>query len=131
RDAIALSAEHRALGAVAHAVECQATLTYALARATALRSLVVFLGGQLPLVVLLATAPWLLRKGQLTFAEVVGAATYLRVSVEPALRGIVEVVGTFGLDLFVTLGRLGEVLVRPVPLPARTVSATDRYDLAV
>lgn len=131
RDAIACAGEDRAVEHVGRAVDDEVALDRALARATAPRSLIVFLGGQLPLVVLLVAAPWLLREGHLTVGEVVGAATYLTVSLEPALRSIVGVVGSWGLDLVVTLGRLGEGFAEPEQPEKGSTPAEDRYDLAV
>jgi ABC-type multidrug transport system fused ATPase/permease subunit len=132
RDAIACAGEDQAVREVGRAVDDQVTLARALARATALRSLVVFVGGHLPLLGLLVAAPWLLRAGHLSFGELVGAATYLTASLEPALRNLVDVVGGWGLDLAVTLRRLGEGFARPEPAPdAALAPAPDRHDLAV
>ena len=131
RDTIACAAEDRAVGDVARAVDDEVALTRSLARATALRSLIVFIGGQLPLVVLLAAAPWMLREGHLTFGEVIGAVTYLTVSLEPALRSMVGVVGSWGIDLVVSLGRLGEGFAEPEPPENGSALPADRYDLTV
>jgi ABC-type multidrug transport system fused ATPase/permease subunit len=131
RDAIACAAEDRAVGDVGRAVDRQIALSRALARAGAARTLVVFAGGQLPLVALLAAAPWLLRHGDLTFGEVVGAATYLTISLEPALRSLVEVIGGSGLDLAVHLRRLGEGFARPQPPQDGDRVATQPCDLAI
>jgi ATP-binding cassette subfamily C protein len=86
-----------------------------LVRRTALRTAIVFLGAQLPLVVLLAAAPWLLRQGHLTPGGLVGAVTYLTVGLEPALRRLVEAVATWGLEMAVTIVRLGEGFTDPRP----------------
>jgi len=48
RDTIACAAEDRAVGDVARAVDDEVALTRSLARATALRSLIVFIGGSFP-----------------------------------------------------------------------------------
>lgn len=113
RDVIACAAERRAVAHVGQAVDEAVTLTRAMGRATARRGLVVFVGGQLPVVALLATAPWLIDHGYLTLGEVVGAATYLAVVLEPAFRRIVGVVGTWGVQLAVTLQRLGASFAVP------------------
>jgi ABC-type multidrug transport system fused ATPase/permease subunit len=131
RDAITCAGQDKTVGTVGQAVDDEVALTRALARVTAVRSLIVFVGGQLPLVILLATAPWLLREGYLTVGEMVGAATYLTVSLEPALRSIVGVVGTWGLDLVVSLARLGEGFAKPKPIEQGRLPADDRYDLTV
>jgi ATP-binding cassette subfamily C protein len=108
RDAIACGAERRAAGEVDRATDAAVAHTRTLARATAVRSPIVFLGAQLPLVVLLAAAPWLLRHGHLTAGGLVGALTYLTVGLEPALRRLVEVVATWGMEMAVSIVRLGE-----------------------
>ncbi len=131
RDVIALSAEHRAVEHVASAIREEASLARALAQATAMRSLVVFIGGQLPLILLLAVSPWLLRNGHLTVAELVGAATYLTVTLEPALRAIVGVIGSWGLDLAATLTRLGEGFAEPEPPDRTSRRAAGRFDLHI
>ena len=147
RDAIACSADGRAIADVGSSVEREAALTRALARTNALSSLVPFIGGQLPLVALLAAAPWMLREGYLTLGEAVGAATYLTVGLGAAVHGIVAVIGGLGVDLVTTLGRLGEELAA-VPGPGlseqqltrepaspgfqqRGVPAPDHFDLDI
>jgi ATP-binding cassette subfamily C protein len=132
RDVIACGAQDRAVAELGTAVDREATLARALSRATVLRNVVVFVGAQLPLVLLLAAAPWLLSTGRLSFGEVVGAATYLTVSLEPALRSIVGVVGSWGLDLATTLARLGGGFAPGDPTGvAPTTPLGDRADLAV
>ena len=108
RDVIACGAADRAARDVDERVHTEARLTRALARVFATRHLLVFLGGQLPLVAVLAAAPWLLRDGRLSPGEIVGAVAYLGVGLEPALRGVIGLLGGWGLDLYVNLTRLGE-----------------------
>lgn len=131
RDALACAAQRRAAAEVDRAVDDEAARTWELARASSLTRLLVFIGGQLPLLGLLVATPWLLRSGQLTVGEVVGAATYLAVSLEPALHRIVGVVLGWGLDLAVNLTRLGEAFAGPEPPKPAGVPAPDRYDLTV
>lgn len=108
RDVIACGAADRAARDVDERVHTEARLTRALARVFATRHLLVFLGGQLPLLAVLAASPWLLRDGRLSPGEIVGAVAYLSVSLEPALRGVIGLLGGWGLDLYVNLTRLGE-----------------------
>ncbi|GIG64909.1 ATP-binding cassette domain-containing protein [Phytomonospora endophytica] len=108
RDVIAGGATDRAARDVDVRVHAEARLTRVLARVFASRHLLVFLGGQLPVVAVLAASPWLLRDGRLSPGEVVGAVAYLSVSLEPALRGVIGLLGGWGLDLYVNLTRLGE-----------------------
>ncbi|HEY1178023.1 MAG TPA: ABC transporter ATP-binding protein, partial [Phytomonospora sp.] len=115
RDVIACGATGRAADDVGRRVDTEARLTRALARVFASRHPLVFLGGQLPVVAVLAAAPWLLRDGRLSPGEVVGAVAYLTVNLEPALRGVIGLLGGWGLDLYVNLTRLGETFA---PEPA-------------
>ncbi|GAB1644460.1 ATP-binding cassette domain-containing protein [Krasilnikovia sp. MM14-A1259] len=129
RDALACAAGGRAITEVDAAIDGSLARSRALSRATSRRGLVVFVGGQVPLVLLLATAPWLLSSGYLTVGEVVGAAAYLSVHLEPALRQIVGVAGNWGLELAVSLRRLGETFAEPAE--ARGGPAAPGHDLAV
>ncbi|GGU43451.1 ABC transporter ATP-binding protein [Streptomyces violascens] len=130
RDAIACAGEHRVIAGVDQAVDEQRRRARALARATAARTLVVFVGGQLPVVVLLASAPSLLHRGYLSLGELAGAVTYLTVGLEPALRKMLEVLATWGLEMAVSITRLGEGFAEPAGTPA-TSPAPDAYDLEV
>ncbi|MEU4569888.1 ABC transporter ATP-binding protein [Micromonospora sp. NPDC023956] len=131
RDALACAGQERAAAEVERAVDDEATQTRALARATTLTRLLVLAGGQLPLLLLLVATPWLLRSGSLTVGEVVGAATYLAVSLEPALHRIVGVVVSWALDLVVSLRRLGEAFAEPEPAGTEGLPAPERYDFRV
>lgn len=128
RDVLACAGEHQATGDVGRATDEQVLLSRRLARATASRMLVIFLGGQLPLLALLAAAPWLLDNGHLSVGELVGAVTYLTTGLEPALRRLLELLATWGLEMGVSVARLGEGFAagdsaRPgtggVPVPSR------------
>jgi ABC-type multidrug transport system fused ATPase/permease subunit len=130
RDAIACGAVDRAAGEVGSATDAAVGNERSLARRTALRTAIVFLGAQLPLVVLLAAAPWLLRQGHLTPGGLVGAVTYLTVGLEPALRRLVEAVATWGLEMAVTIVRLGEGFTDPPP-ERDLVPAPAHHDLEV
>ncbi len=134
RDVIACGAERRAAAEVGEAVEGQARATRALARAGSARRLVVALGAQLPLVVVLLAAPWLVGGG-VSVGAVTGAVVYLTTSLEPALGSLVEVAGNWGLHLGVVLQRLAEACApgpAPVQAPAGagTMRVRTRPDLA-
>ncbi|SBT38833.1 ATP-binding cassette domain-containing protein [Micromonospora auratinigra] len=125
RDVLAHGADDYALSRVDAAARAEASADRALGNLVALRGIYLFIGGPLPLGLLLMTAPWLLRHGYLGYGEVVGTATYLTVSLSPALRALLDAVGTWGLDLLVTLDRLSRRFVAArtdqtagVPLPA-------------
>jgi ATP-binding cassette subfamily C protein len=131
RDAIACGAQDRAVADVGRAVDDSVARARVLARSTAVRSTIVFLGAQLPVIVLFAAAPWLVGHGQLTFGGLVGAVTYLTVGLEPALRRMVEVLATWGLQMVVSLQRLGTgFAAAPAANPGK-VPAPDRCDLTV
>ncbi|MDI2128581.1 ABC transporter ATP-binding protein [Yinghuangia seranimata] len=127
RDVVALGAQDRVTGELAAAIEAQARATRALARASAVRLLVVGVGGQLPLVLLLVAAPHLVRTGALTPGEVAGATLYLVKELAPALRALTATVGDWILELGVVAGRLAEVgeapAPDPVPLPIPAAAA--------
>ncbi|MDF3142730.1 ATP-binding cassette domain-containing protein, partial [Streptomyces sp. T21Q-yed] len=74
---------------------------------TALRTAALGLGGWLPIVLILAGAPWLVRGG-VTAGAILGALTYVSQNLQPALRGFVQGLGGSGLWLLVTLGRILE-----------------------
>jgi ATP-binding cassette subfamily C protein len=108
RDIVALGAQERVLGDLGTAIDAQAHATRQLARASALRLLVVGVGAQLPVVLLVAAAPALIRHGMLTPGEVAGAVLYLVKELGPALRALTATVGDWILELGVVAGRLAE-----------------------
>lgn len=128
RDVVACRAGQRARAEVGAVVDGQARAARALAHATVYRSLVVATGGQLPLVAVLAVGPWLVRSGRLSAGELVGAVTYVAANLEPALRSLVQVAGSWGLQLDVVLGRLAEVGVPPAPAPVPALAAANPTD---
>ncbi|GAA2227796.1 ABC transporter ATP-binding protein [Kitasatospora cystarginea] len=115
RDIVACRAERRAAARVGEAIDRQAAAVVRLARAGALRTLVVLLGGQLPLLLVLAAAPWMIRQGQLTSGQLVGAVACLAGSLLPALRSIVNLTSTWGIQLGTVLQRLSESGGVPAP----------------
>ena len=75
-------------------------------------------GGQLPIVLLLAAAPWLLARG-VTAGALVGALAYVTQSLLPALRNLVHGLGTSGSRLAV----VATSRRHPPPAPAATPPA--------
>jgi ABC-type multidrug transport system fused ATPase/permease subunit len=108
RDVVACGAETRVAQAIGSSIDSQAAATRALARASGVRRLVVALGGELPLVLVLAAAPWLTRHAGMTVGDVAGAVTYLALNLLPAMRSLVGSVGSWGLQLAVVFRRLAE-----------------------
>ena len=105
RDVVAAGAEEHAAAMVAGPIEAQADAERALAKVSALRTLCFAIGGWVPLVVLLAAGPWLVRNG-LTAGAVMGGLTYVLSGLQPALRNVISGIGGSGLRYVVTLGRI-------------------------
>ena len=127
RDVVACGAEARVAEAVGSSIDAQAAATRALARASAARRLVVAVGGELPLVLVLAAAPWLTRHAGMTIGDVAGAVTYLALNLLPAMRSLVGTVGSWGLQLAVVFRRLAEATRSPAVTPGSTTpGATPR-----
>lgn len=109
RDVLACQAGDRAADVLHERIDEQVAATRALGRASVLRVLVVALGAQVPLAALLLAGPLLVGNGLLTAGELVGATSYLLVSLGPALSSLVHVVGSMALQLAVTVRRLAEL----------------------
>lgn len=113
RDVVACGAEDRACAQVQRQVDAHADAERTLARMTAIRTLSVAVGGWLPAVGLLVAAPWLLATGS-TLGTIAGALIYLTQGLLPALKSLVDGLGTGGVKVVVTLDRLIEAGERPV-----------------
>ncbi|MET9828162.1 ABC transporter ATP-binding protein [Streptomyces sp. NPDC006385] len=107
RDVTACGAEDVVRHRVGARIDEAARAARALARLTALRTAALGVGGWLPIVLILAGAPWLVRGG-VTAGAIMGALTYVAQSLQPALRGFVQGLGGSGLWLLVTVGRILE-----------------------
>lgn len=107
RDVTACGAEELVRRRVGARIDEAASAARALARLTALRTAALGVGGWLPIVLILAGAPWLVRGG-VTAGAILGALTYVAQSLQPALHGFVQGLGGSGLWLLVTLGRILE-----------------------
>ena len=132
RDVVACGAEPRVAEAVGSSIDAQAAATRALSRANAARRLVVAIGGDLPLVLVLAAAPWLTRHAGMTVGDVAGAVTYLALNLLPAMRSLVGTVGSWGLQLAVVGRRLAEATRSPAAValePTKPVATTGGYAL--
>ncbi|MFJ9097051.1 ATP-binding cassette domain-containing protein [Streptomyces sp. NPDC102405] len=105
RDITAAGAEDRVAADMGRLVDTEQRAAYSLARWSVLRVVSLALGGQLPVVLLLACAPWLLARG-ITAGALVGALAYVTQSLLPALRNLVHGLGTSGSRLVVVLRRL-------------------------
>jgi ATP-binding cassette, subfamily C, bacterial len=121
RDVVACGAESIATAAVHDAVDAQALAARRLARSTAARSVVIGLGGFLPLVLALATAPGMVASGRLTAGTALGALVYLAATVQPALHALSATVTGVLLRLLVSLRRLAETTEVPPPVEGDAV----------
>ncbi|MEW2623833.1 ATP-binding cassette domain-containing protein [Streptomyces sp. NPDC048106] len=105
RDVTAAGAEARVATRAGELIGIEQRAARALARQGVARVAALAVGGQLPVVLLLATAPWLLGHG-VTPGALVGALAYVTQSLLPALQNLVHGLGTSGSRLTVVLRRL-------------------------
>ncbi|MFI7140978.1 ATP-binding cassette domain-containing protein [Streptomyces massasporeus] len=105
RDITATGAEADIAAGTGERVEAELRAARALAHWGVLRVASLTIGGQLPIVLLLAAGPWLLSHG-VTAGALVGALAYVTQSLLPALRNLIHGLGTSGSRLTVVLRRL-------------------------
>lgn len=118
RDVEACGAGRQATATVAAAVDLHARAADRLARAAAVRTLVMGVGGYAPLLVLVAATPWLLGR-DVTVGQITGAALYVILTLQPAVLTLAQLIGTVGVQLAVTADRLVEPGAAPAdPGPA-------------
>ncbi|MFI5528335.1 ATP-binding cassette domain-containing protein [Kitasatospora sp. NPDC051853] len=117
RDITASGALPRVERAVGEAVETQGAAVRALGRAAALRTLSVALAGRAPVLLVVLAAPWMLRHGHLTLGQLIGVAAYLLQQLEPAVRSLAGMVGSWLLELVVVLDRLAALPAAPHAAP--------------
>ncbi|MEU9265049.1 ATP-binding cassette domain-containing protein [Streptomyces sp. NPDC048251] len=128
RDVTAAGAEDRIALDTGALVDTELRAARALAHWGVARVACLALGGHLPLVLLLAGAPWLLDHG-VTPGALVGALAYVTQSLLPALTALVHGLGTSGSRLTVVLRRLaprGEAPVLPADHEDRTATRHHR-----
>ncbi|WP_433125011.1 ATP-binding cassette domain-containing protein [Micromonospora sp. CA-240977] len=123
RDVLACGAQARVTADVERLVSAQAAAERTLARMAAIRSLSLGIGGWLPLVVLLAAAPWLVERG-LTAGAVLGALIYVSTGLQPALHTLVQGLGGGGLRYAITLENILRTGPGPDDDPRRSGPAT-------
>jgi ATP-binding cassette subfamily C protein len=105
RDIEASGAQPRLETDAAARIDGELRTARALARWGTLRDLAVGIAGHLPVVLLLATAPWLLGHG-VTPGSLVAALTYLTQALLPALESLILSLGTTATRLAVVLRHL-------------------------
>ncbi len=107
RDITACGAEQISADRAEERIRAGADTARTLARWGAVRATALAVGGQLPVVVLLVAAPWLLSTHRITPGALVGALAYLTQSVQPALQNLVHTLSVTGSRLGVVLDRIG------------------------
>ena len=112
RDALACGAEDQLLSEITDRVTTQAAALRALARMNLLRTLCLAVGGWLPLILLLAAAPSLVRRG-VSPGAVIGAVTYIGGVLQGALYMLTRGLGGSGIRLAITLQRIVEATANP------------------
>lgn len=117
RDITACGGEDQMYAAMARHVDAQVRATGGVARMAAARALALAVGGWLPIPLVLAAAPWMLRRGA-TAGQIVGALAYLAGGLQGALRTLVQGVGSSGVRMVVTLERIMERTAQAAPGPA-------------
>ncbi|MDQ4112332.1 MAG: ABC transporter ATP-binding protein/permease [Actinomycetota bacterium] len=127
RDVTAGGAEAHAATLVDGPIDAHAAAERALARVAALRMLCFVLGGWVPMLALLAAAPWLTGRG-LTAGALLGGLTYVLVGLQPALGTVLAVLGDSGLRYVVTLRRILDAAPPPAR-PQMTQRARTGYDV--
>ncbi|WP_329393168.1 ABC transporter ATP-binding protein/permease [Streptomyces lydicus] len=114
RDVVACGAREE-VAARAHAlIDAEERAARHLAGWAAARAVALGVAGQLPVLLLLVSTPWLLRE-HLTAGAVLGALTYLTQALLPALHTLMNALGSGGTRLLVVLDRL----TRPARTPGR------------
>ncbi|MFJ9817549.1 ATP-binding cassette domain-containing protein [Streptomyces sp. NPDC101151] len=132
RDVTAAGAEAQVAARTSELIDAERRAARALARWSLARVAALAVGGELPVVLLLATAPWLLGH-DVTPGALVGALAYVTQSLLPALQNLVHGLGTSGSRLMVVLRRLtppaGTGATRPDarPAPPRPTTPTPRH----
>jgi len=112
RDVVACGAEERVRAQAGDRIDASARAARALARLTAVRTAALGVSGWLPLLLILAGAPWLVRNG-VTAGAILGAVAYVSQGLQPALQDFGRGLGGSGLWLAVALGRIAEAAQLP------------------
>jgi ATP-binding cassette subfamily C protein len=117
RDVIACGAEERVCAEVGDQIRAQTRAARALARIGVYRTLVLAVGCWLPVLTVLAAAPWLMRHGA-TAGRIIGSLAYICGGLQMALRTLVQGTGSSSIRMAVTLERMLGHSAGPAPGPA-------------
>lgn len=112
RDVTAAGAEEFAEKLVGEPIDAHAAAERALAKVEALRMLCFAVGGWSPLLLLLATGPWLVGRGVST-GTLLGGLTYVLVGLQPALGTVLSALGDSGIRYVITLRRILDATTLP------------------
>ena len=126
RDITAAGTEEFAEKLVGAPIEAHAAAERALAKVAALRTLCFAVGGWLPLLILLATGPWLVERGVST-GTLLGGLTYVLIGLQPALNTVLGALGDSGLRYVITLGRILDT--SPPPQQPRRKHTANGYQV--
>jgi ATP-binding cassette subfamily C protein len=126
RDLTASGSEEYAEWLAGRPIQAHAAAERALAKVSALRTLCFAVGGWLPLLILLATGPWLVGRGVST-GTLLGGLTYVLIGLQPALNTVMNAMGDGGLRYVITLGRILDTST-PTEAP-RPVDALKGYQV--
>ncbi|MFD8806643.1 ATP-binding cassette domain-containing protein [Streptomyces sp. NPDC059597] len=124
RDITATGAESRVARSLDRRIGVELRTARSLARWSPARVAALALGGEVPVILLLVAAPWLLRRG-VTPGALVGALAYVGQSLYPALQNLVHGLGTSGARLTVVLRRLLPPEPEPHAADAEASPATE------
>ncbi|MFD4700462.1 ATP-binding cassette domain-containing protein [Streptomyces niveus] len=114
RDLVACGAQADAAERTGRLIDTAERTSRVLARWAALRTVALGVAGQLPVLLLLVTTPWLLRQG-VTTGALAGALTYLLQALLPALHSMMTALGAAGTRLLVVVDRFQDAPAAPVP----------------
>jgi ATP-binding cassette, subfamily C, bacterial len=116
RDVVACGGEDTIATALDERIGEQVDAGRAIARVSALRTVIVAIGGRMPVVLVLFSAGWLLRHG-LSEGALLGTLTYLIQGLGPAVSSVVGGVGGPLAQLAVTVRRIDDAAPPPAPPP--------------
>ncbi|MFC8823777.1 ATP-binding cassette domain-containing protein [Streptomyces sp. NPDC057137] len=127
RDLVACGAQADAAARTGRLFETAERTSRVLARWAAVRTVALGVAGQLPVLLLLVTTPWLLRQG-VTTGALAGALTYLLQALLPALHSMMTALGAAGTRLLVVVDRFQDATAVPgtppePPVPEPSVPA--------
>lgn len=108
RDVVACGGEATVAATLDRCIDEQVTAERGMAHLTAVREVIVSVGGRLPVILVLLSAPWLLDRG-VSEGALIGTLTYLIQGLEPAVSSIVDGIGAPLAQLTMTIRRIDEV----------------------